>query len=90
MQVQVLYPKKPRTYNLTPSRKKVGKAVGRGSKQSVIKECMRDPVMQKYTVEIVGQHVQRELAVICSEATNSVLRRQSYNALCGFSWAAVR
>ena len=86
MYVHVNYEKKARTYNLTPSRKKVGKAVARGSKKAVINECMKDPTMQKYIILILGGRLRRELASMCSEAANSILRQQSSDAICEFSW----
>ena len=66
------YQKKACTYNLTPSRKKVGKAVARGSKKAVINECMKDPVIQKHIIMILGRHIRSELVSMCSEAANSL------------------
>ena len=66
------YQKKARTYNLTPTRKKVGKAVARGNKKAVIIECMKDPVMQKHIIMILGGRIRSELASMCSEAANSL------------------
>ena len=80
------YPKKPRNYHLTPSRKKVGKAVARGSKKQVIGECMKDSKMQMYTIQLIGQQLRNELTSLCSEAANSTLRNQSADALRGFTW----
>ena len=80
------YQKKARTYNLTPSRKKVGKAVARGSKKAVINECMKDPTMQKYNILNLGGRLRRELASMCSEAANSILTQQSSDAICEFLW----
>ena len=87
LQVQVHYQKKPRSYHLTPRRKKVGKAVARGSKKAVVRECMKDPAMHKYTIQVVGQCVRQELASLCSESVKSVLQEQSLDAMCSFSWA---
>ena len=70
--LKVHYQKKPRSYHLTPRRKKVGKAVARGSKKAVIRECMKDPAMHKYTIQVVGQCVRQELASLCSESVKSV------------------
>lgn len=86
MQVHVNYSKEPRNYTLTPSRKKIGKAVGRGSKKAVICECMKISTMRKYIVQILGQKLRNELASLCSEDANSILREQSPDALTGFSW----
>ena len=66
------YQRKAHTYNLTPSRKKVGKAVARGSKKAVINDCMKDPVMEKDIIMILGGRIRSELASMCSEAANSL------------------
>ena len=65
----------------------MGKAVARGSKKAVVKECIKDPVMQKYVVEVLGLHMRQELASLCSNSANSVLQDPSLDALCEFSWA---
>ena len=80
------YPQKTRNYHLTPSRKKVGKAVARGSKKQVIGECMKDSKMQMYTIQLIGRQLRNELTSLCSEAANSTLRSQSADALRGFTW----
>lgn len=86
MQVNVNYSKKPRSYHLTPSRKKVGKAVARGSKKQVISQCMKDSKMQMYTIQMIGRQIRNELTSLCSEAANSTLCSQSANALTEFTW----
>ena len=80
------YPKKARNYTLTPNRKKVGKAIARGSKKAVVNECMKDSIMRKYIVQMVGQQLRSELVSMCSEAANSILRNQSAEVLSEFSW----
>ena len=48
--MQVNYQKKPRNDYLTPSRKRVGKAVARGSRKQAVSECMRDKRMLMYAI----------------------------------------
>ena len=80
------YPTKPRNYHLTPSRKTVGRAVARGSKKQVVSECMKDPKMKMYTIELMGRQLRNELISLCSNATNSTLQNQSADALREFTW----
>ena len=83
MQVHVNYSKQPRKYVLTPTHKKVGKAVARGSKQGIASEC---PVTRKYIIQKVGVQLGKELATMCFDKTNSILRQQSMDSLDTFSW----
>lgn len=52
----------------------------------MIRECMKYFLMQKYTIQILGQQLRIELASLCSEVTNSILQQQSPDALSEFSW----
>ena len=69
------YAKKPRQYLLTPTRKKAGKAIAKGSKKSVAAECMKDPVIHKYILANIGRIVRSELASMCSSEANSMLQQ---------------
>lgn len=77
---------KPRNYHLTPSRKKVGKAVARGSKKQVVSECMKDPRMKTYPIQLLGRQLRNELTSLCSNSTNSILQDLSTDALREFTW----
>ena len=78
--------KKPQRYVLTPSRKHLGKAVARGTRVSVAKECLKDPVTKKYIMKRIGMLVRNELIFMCSDTTNSILRQQFSSAYKQFSW----
>ena len=81
--MQVNYPTKPKNYYLTPSRKRVGKAVARGSRKQVISECMKDSRMQ---MQLIGRTLRSEMAALCSNHAYSVLRDQTATALMEFTW----
>lgn len=85
LQVHLGY-KKPRTYVLTPSRKHIGKAVARGSRKAVAYESLNDPVTRKYVLAKVGSIVRSELACMCSDKTDSILRSQSASDMKHFEW----
>ena len=52
-----------RKYILTPSRKKIVKAVARKSMQSMARECFKEPRSRAYLVKYIGMIVRNELNV---------------------------
>ena len=76
--------KNPCNYHLTPSRKKVWKAVARVSTK-MHKRFQNEDVHNSADGTTAGQ-LRNELTSLCSEAANSVLRNQSADALRGFTW----
>lgn len=76
MQVTIGY-NKPRSVVLTPSRKKLAKVLARGSKMSVINECIKDDTMRKIIVSQVGHIVRKEIRVLCSDKFGSTLKKGS-------------
>ena len=75
-----------RKYILTPSRKKIVKAVARKSMQSMARECFKEPRSRAYLVKYVGMIVRNELKSMCSDKTNSVLRADPTIELKVFKW----
>ena len=65
--------KPTKRYMLTPSWKKIGKAVAHGSKKALAKQCMEDPVTKRHFFYLVGLSLRRELKVMVSDRTNSLL-----------------
>lgn len=74
---------------LTPSRKHIGKAVARRSKNTIVREMLKDPGTKSYVVKKIGILVRRELMLMCSERVNSILSSQSMSDLKTFSWKAL-
>ena len=66
MLVHVGY-KKPKTYEVTSSRKYIGKAVARGRRQSVAIECLKEHSTKRQLLKRIGMLVRNELIVLCSE-----------------------
>jgi len=64
----------------------MGKAIGRGSKRSVIDECMKDNTKCEYIFKKVRRVTRSEITTLCS---NSMLRQQTANDLKTFSWDAL-
>ena len=84
MQVYVNY-KKPRTFPLTPSRKRLGKALARGSRKVVAIESLKDPTMRRHILKI-GILVRNEMIAMCTDARGSILQSQSSSAFKEFTF----
>ena len=89
MKVQIQYAQREKKYVLTPSRKHIGRAVARGSRHAIVSHCLEDPVMRNYIISRVGKIVQSEVATLCSDRSNSVLRHHSKEQLLKFKWEDV-
>ena len=74
---------------LTPSRKHIGRAIARGSRMSVVSHCFEDPVLRDLIINKIGRVVQSEVATLCTDKCNSVLRCHSKEELVKFKWQSV-
>ena len=84
-----VYWKEPRRYILTPKRKKLGKALARGCSKQVAGECLKDPKIRIYIIEKIGKIVRVELCRLCSDKTDSILRKHSPKTFKEFTWDAL-
>ena len=80
------YKARHRTFQLTPHRKRIGKAVARGNRKSVAMECLKDPTTRTYLFQRIGVLIRNEMKAMCSEARGSVLCNQSPHDLEVFTW----
>lgn len=85
-QVTVFYSKKPKSYVLTPRRKRVVKPLVRRSHCTVVRHCLKDLRLRNHLISGIGQILQKEVASLCSGNTTSLLNDKSVNALETFSW----
>ena len=60
---------KPKVYALTPSRKRLGKSVARGSRYSLAVHAWKDPKIQPYLLKLIGITLRKEISIFCSEKT---------------------
>jgi hypothetical protein len=84
LQVVIGY-KVPKYFPLTPSRKRLGRFVARGSYLAIAKQCFEDEKMRKYIIKKLVNILQVEMKRLCSNDTNSVLMSKSADDLCSFS-----
>ena len=78
------YQHRVQNHRLTPSRRKIGKAIARRSKASVVAQCMKDNVMFNYIIIRISRILQSELRKLCS--VDSLLKENSTTAFQEFSW----
>ena len=64
---------KPKSFVLTPTRKKLGRLVARGSKVAIAEECMKNKDTKASIVSKVGKLI-REVRVMCSNRFDSILK----------------
>ena len=83
------YTNKPRTYLLTPSRKRIGKSLACGSRCALVRECFKDEIVCKYIVLKVANIVHKEVVQLCSDTVQSSLLNPSIDLLTSFSWDAL-
>ncbi len=90
MQVVVEY-SKPRRFQLTPSRKKIGRLLGRGNKQSLASIVLHpdNKELQGRVVKGVGKLIQRELQSLCADSYPAMMRDTSDAALESFNWESL-
>lgn len=63
----------------TPSRKHLGKAVTRGSRTKIATECLQGPKTKDCVNKRIGHEMRKEIKVMCSDATASILRSDKKN-----------
>ena len=71
---------------LTPSRKHVGRTVARRSRSALVAEVLRDPIAKQYLIKCIGMIIRKELVLMCSDKTNSILGSQLDCDLKEFTW----
>ena len=76
-------------YVLTPSRKRIGKAVARGSRLAVAEECLNDEDVSKYVIKKICKKVQLEMEALCSDRVDSTLKHHSREDLLTFKWSDI-
>lgn len=73
----------PKTYTLTPRRKRLGKAVTRKCQLGIATETMKNPITRKKILLLVGREVQKEVRNMTADSTHSILGREAWKE---FEW----
>ena len=82
----MFYKKKPRTYAMTPRRRKICRPLARGSRCALARRCMSDRTIRKYIVKGMGVSLRHEVANLCSDDSAFALRNKNPNKLKSFTW----
>ena len=80
---------RPRTYTMTPRRRKLCRPLARGSRCPLARRCMSDHTIRKYTVKGMGASLRHEVAKLCSDDSVFVLRNKHPNMLKSFTWEGI-
>ena len=90
MQVVVGY-SRPRCFHLTPSRKKIGRLLGRGNKSSLAAIVLHpdNKELRRKVVMGVGKLMYEEIKSLCADSYHSIMRDTSAVALEGFNWESL-
>lgn len=84
-QITVGY-KKPRSYRLQGSAKKIGKSLARGTKVGLLHRLLQSTGMKQHAADSLAQIVRREVQTLCSDTFASVFRERSQESMEHFSW----
>lgn len=76
---------------MTPSRRRVCKSLIKRSQCALqlARQCLQNNATRRYVTKGIGQSIQHELASLCSDKVDSILRDKSAQALETFSWETV-
>ena len=74
-QIQIGYSER-RTYNLTPTRRKIGKALARGSRFSIANQCLNDQEVSGHIFKKVCKMIQSEVEELCSDRVDSTFKHR--------------
>ena len=72
---------RPASFVLTPTRKKFGKLVARGSKVATAEECMKIKDLKVTIIAKVGKIIHEKVRVLCSNDSNSILKSTDSKSL---------
>ena len=81
IQVSIGYASRPASFVLTPTRKKFGKLVARGSKVAIAEECIKIKDLKVAIIAKVGSIIREEVRVLCSDDSNSILKSTDSKSL---------
>ena len=85
-QIRVGYAK-PKTFTLTPNRKRIGKAVAGNQHITIAREALANPLTKKQIVKSLGKEIALEIRAMSSAAVNSVLQSKNLDHLRQFKWS---
>ena len=82
----MFYKSKPKSYVMTPRRRRICRPLARGSRSAFARKCLSDRTMRNFIVKGLGRCLQQEVARLCSDDTVSTLRSKASDSLKKFTW----
>ena len=71
---------------MTPKRRGICKPLARGNRVALARRCLKDLPIRKHITKGVGLLLQREVASMCSDKADSILRSKTTKAMEEFCW----
>lgn len=82
----MFYKGKPKSYVMTPRRKRMCRPLARGSRCAFARKCLSDHTIRKFIVKGLGRCLQKEVARLCSDDSVCILRSKATDSLKSFTW----
>ena len=79
----------PRSYWMTPRRRRICRPLARGSKTAFARKCLRDPSFRNAFTKGMGVSQRHEIARLNSDDVTSILRNKSSKVLNQFTWESL-
>lgn len=87
-QLTVKYPSGPKTFIITPERRRSIIALGRRNYKSAAAKIVTNMKTHSYAMDALVRQIRREMKTICSLKHNSILR-DKHEAIQKFSWETI-
>ena len=82
----MFYKCEPKSYIMTPRRRRICRPLARGSRCAFARKCLSDRTIRSFIVNGLGRSLQHEIARNCSDNTVSILRDKTTSTLKEFTW----
>jgi hypothetical protein len=86
IQVTLFYKSKPKSYLMTPRRRRICRLLARGSKSAFTRGCLKDGSFKKAITKGICTSLRREIALLTSDDVTSILLSKSSKVLNEFTW----
>ena len=70
LQITIFHKSKPRSYMMTPRRRKLCRPLARSSHCSLARKCLQDHHVKKHITKIMGVSLRKEIAALCPNVAN--------------------
>lgn len=89
IQATIHYKPKAKSYQMTPTRKRICKPLIRKNYTSFAKRCVQNVTTKKVMVKSIARILEKEVTAMCSDKFNSILKTKSKDSLENFEVRSV-